>query len=158
VGAPARRSWHDYRVLVVFVILALLIVGGAAAAATGRGGELARHRGEGPASTDFRTWSDVAGYRPPPALLGYHAATTEHALSLIARTIAERDAEIAWLRSRLAEAAPPPVVVQQSAGDAAAQPSAPQPGDREHEMAHEPVLHTGFTAQQAPEPPPGDEA
>ena len=45
-------------------------------------------------------------YRPPAALLGYHAATTERALTLIARTIAERDAEIEWLRKRLAEARP----------------------------------------------------
>ncbi len=58
------------------------------------------------AHTDFRTWSDVASYRPPAALLGYHAATTERALTLIARTIAERDAEIEWLRERLAEASP----------------------------------------------------
>src|ERR1700752_802590 len=65
----------------------------------GRGGELSRERPELPARSDFRTWSDVARYRPPPALLGYHAGATEPALSLIARTIAERD----WLRNRRGE-------------------------------------------------------
>ncbi len=48
----------------------------------------------------------MADYRPPGALLGYHAGATERALALIARTIAERDAEIDWLRRRLAEVQP----------------------------------------------------
>ncbi len=91
----------------VAIILALaVILGGVVVVAMGRGGELARERPDAPALADFRTWSDVAHYRPPAALLGYHARTTEHALSLIARTIAERDAEIEWLRQRLAEARP----------------------------------------------------
>jgi hypothetical protein len=91
---------------VAIIVAAAVIIGGAVVVAMGRGGELARERPDVPASSDFRTWSDVAGYRPPAALLGYHARTTEHALSLIARTIAERDAEIEWLRRRLAEARP----------------------------------------------------
>jgi hypothetical protein len=72
----------------------------------GKGGELSRERPDLAARADFRSWSDVADYRPPGALLGYHAAATEHALALIARTIAERDAEIDWLRRRLAEVQP----------------------------------------------------
>lgn len=92
--------------LVAIILAAAVILGGVVVVAMGRGGELARERPEVPASADFRTWSDVARYRPPAALLGYHARTTEHALSLIARTIAERDAEIEWLRERLAEARP----------------------------------------------------
>ena len=88
---------------VVIVLAAVVILGGVVVVAMGRGGELSRDRPELPARSDFRTWSDVANYRPPPALLGYHAGVTEHALSLIARTIAERDAEIDWLRNRLAE-------------------------------------------------------
>ena len=92
---------------VVIVLAAVVILGGVVVVAMGRGGELSRERPELPARSDFRTWSDVAGYRPPPALLGYHAGATEHALSLIARTIAERDAEIDWLRNRLAEAIRP---------------------------------------------------
>jgi len=90
-------------VSVVIVLAAAVILGGIVVVAMGRGGELGRERPELPARSDFRTWSDVASYRPPPALLGYHIAATEHALSLIARTIAERDAEIDWLRNRLAE-------------------------------------------------------
>jgi hypothetical protein len=93
-------------VLVAIILAAAVILGGVVVVAMGRGGELARERPDAPASAEFRTWSDVAQYRPPAALLGYHARTTEHALSLIARTIAERDAEIEWLRQRLAEARP----------------------------------------------------
>ena len=92
---------------VVFILAAAAILGGVVVVAMGRGGELGRDRSELPARSEFRTWSDVAGYRPPPALLGYHAGATEHALSLIARTIAERDAEIDWLRKRLAEVVGP---------------------------------------------------
>jgi len=91
---------------VAIILAAAVILGGVVVVAMGRGGELARDRPEMPASADFRTWSDVARYRPPAALLGYHARMTEHALSLIARTIAERDAEIEWLRERLAETRP----------------------------------------------------
>jgi hypothetical protein len=93
-------------VLVAIVLAAAVILGGIIVVAMGKGGELSRERPELPARADFRSWSDVADYRPPGALLGYHAATTEHALALIARTIAERDAEIDWLRRRLAEAQP----------------------------------------------------
>lgn len=91
---------------VVILLAALVILGGIAVVAMGKGGELSRERPDLPARTDFRSWSDVADYRPPAALLGYHAAVTEQALALIARTIAERDAEIDWLRSRLAEVQP----------------------------------------------------
>jgi hypothetical protein len=93
-------------VLVAIILAAAVIIGGVIVVAMGRGGELARERPDAPASADFRTWSDVAQYRPPAALLGYHARATEHALSLIARTIAERDAEIEWLRQRLVEVRP----------------------------------------------------
>ncbi len=92
---------------VVIIVAAAVILGGVVVVAMGRGGELGRERPELPVRPEFRTWSDVAGYRPPAALLGYHAGATEHALSLIARTIAERDAEIDWLRKRLAEAVGP---------------------------------------------------
>ncbi len=87
---------------IVIVLAALAILGGVVVVAMGRGGELARERPADPALTDFRTWSDVASYRPPPALLGYHAGATEYALAEVARAIAERDAEIDLLRRRLA--------------------------------------------------------
>ena len=91
---------------VVIFLVAAVILGGIVVVAMGRGGELARDKVDMPTAVDLRTWSDVARYRPPPALLGYHAATTEQALMMIARSIAERDAEIAWLRGKLAEFQP----------------------------------------------------
>jgi hypothetical protein len=96
-------AWHDYCVAIVIVLAAVVILAGVVVVATGRGGELARERPE-PAATNFRTWSDVASYRPPAALLGYHAGATEYALAQVARAIAERDAEIDLLRRRLAAA------------------------------------------------------
>jgi len=72
----------------------------------GYGGELARPAADELDATDFTSWSDVASYRPPAALLGYHAGATEHALQRISRTLAERDAEIAWLRLKLRELQP----------------------------------------------------
>jgi hypothetical protein len=91
-------------VAIVIVLAALVILGGVVVVAMGRGGELARERRVDLAATDFRTWSDVASYRPPAALLGYHAGATEYALAEVARAIAERDAEIDLLRRRLAAA------------------------------------------------------
>jgi hypothetical protein len=93
-------------VIVAIVVAAAVIFGGIIVVAMGKGGELSRERTELPTRTDFQSWSDVADYRPPPALIGYSAAPTERALGLIARTIAERDAEIDWLRRRLAELQP----------------------------------------------------
>jgi hypothetical protein len=91
-------------VAIVIVLAAVAILVGVVVVAMGRGGELARERPPEPAGTNFRTWSDVASYRPPPALLGYHAGATEYALAQVARAIAERDAEIDLLRRRLAAA------------------------------------------------------
>jgi len=105
---------------VVIFLAAAVILGGVVVVAMGRGGELERSPRELASRLDFRTWSDVARYRPPAALLGYHAAATEHALAVIARTIAERDAEIDWLRRRLAETDPqmrPPVVAASAEGN-----------------------------------------
>lgn len=92
---------------VVIAIAAIAIVAGTVAVALGRGGELARNRPPEPTRADFRTWSDVASFRPPGALLGYHAGATEQALAQLAMVIAERDAEIDALRRRLAAAEPP---------------------------------------------------
>jgi hypothetical protein len=93
-------------VIVAIVIAAAVILGGIIVVAMGKGGELAVSRPELPDRTAFRSSSDVADYRPPAALLGYSAVATEHAMAQIARTIAERDAEIDWLRRRLAELQP----------------------------------------------------
>jgi hypothetical protein len=88
------------------VLVAIALLGGIVVVATGRGGELARATSDEPAAPDFESWADVANYRPPAALLGYQAGATDRALQLISRLIAERDAEIAWLRDRLREAQP----------------------------------------------------
>jgi len=115
----------------MLLVAAAAILGGVIVVAMGRGGEMARVRADRPTSADFRNWADVADYRPPPALLGYHAGATESALGLIARAIAERDAEISWLRGRLAELQPE-VYGRRPATEAphAAEPEPP-------EMAHE---------------------
>jgi hypothetical protein len=91
---------------VVIILAALAILGGIVVAAMGRGGELAREPDDQPSLADFDTGADVARYRPPPALLGYHAGATEYALLLAGRALADRDAEITWLRSRLNELQP----------------------------------------------------
>jgi hypothetical protein len=95
-------------VAIVIVLAAVVILGGVVVVAMGRGGELSRDRVDLPGRADFATWSDVAEYRPPAALLGYHAGATEHALGLIARMLAEREAEIEQLRNRLADAVSQP--------------------------------------------------
>jgi len=123
-------------VSVVIVLAAGVILGGVVVVAMGRGGELSRERPELPGRSDFRTWSDVARYRPPPALLGYHAGATEHALSLIARTIAERDAEIDWLRTRLAEVIrPEPGPAEHGSGEPASADSGTERDDDQGSQA-----------------------
>ena len=92
--------------IVAIVIAAVVILGGMIVVAMGNGGELSFDRPELPRQTDFTSSSDVAGYRPPGALIGYSPVATEWALARIADTIAERDAEISWLRRRLAELQP----------------------------------------------------
>jgi hypothetical protein len=108
----------------VIVIAAIVILAGVVVVAMGRGGELARELPAEPAATDFRSWHEVASYRPPGALLGYDAGVTEHALTEIARVIADRDAEIAELRRRLAAAELPADAPWQTTLDPADQGSA----------------------------------
>jgi hypothetical protein len=57
-----------------------------------------------PFDVDEVTATDVALLRPPSALWGYHMDATDDALGRIARTMTERDVEIATLRQQLAEA------------------------------------------------------
>jgi hypothetical protein len=91
---------------VAIILVAVVILAGIVVVAMGYGGELARPAADEPEATDFTSWSDVASYRPPAALLGYHAGATEHAFQRISRSLAERDAEIAWLRLKLRELQP----------------------------------------------------
>jgi len=108
-------------VIVAIVIAAAVILGGIIVVAMGKGGELAMDRPELPSRTDFQSSADVADYRPPAALIGYSAIATEHALAMIARTISERDAEIDWLRRRLAELQPESLADEPSEAAAAAE-------------------------------------
>ena len=105
----------------MIVIAAIVILGGVVVVAMGRGGELARDQPAERAAASFRSWHEVASYRPPGALLGYDPAATEHALTEIARLIADRDAEIAELRHRLASAELPADAPWQTVPDQAGQ-------------------------------------
>jgi hypothetical protein len=153
----------------MLLIAAAAILGGVVVAAMGRGGEMERAHLDRPASDDFSTWADVADYRPPAALLGYHAAATERALMLIARKMAERDAEIDWLRGRLAEFQPE-VYGQRLLADPA---QTPEPAAMEQESCpapacepgsgHTPAEQSGKTIQagaayQPGQRPPGENA
>ena len=61
-------------------------------------------RPDAPAHSEvFATAADVASFRPPPAFFGYSATATDEALQRIARVVAERDAEVAWLRDQITQ-------------------------------------------------------
>jgi hypothetical protein len=90
-------------VLIAIILVAVVILGGIAVVAMGFGGELARSPRNEPSYPYFQTAEDVAAYRPPAALLGYDARTTEYAFRLAGEAIADRDAEIAALAARLSD-------------------------------------------------------
>jgi hypothetical protein len=56
-----------------------------------------------PLDADIVTAADVALLRPPVALWGYDRRSTDEALNLVARTVTERDVEIATLRRQIAD-------------------------------------------------------
>jgi hypothetical protein len=128
---------------VVIILAALAILGGIVVAAMGRGGELARPIDDSALVTDFETGADVAGYRPPPALLGYDADATEYAFLLAGRALADRDAEIAWLRSRLRELQPEG---EREDGELRDRPSQAEPAEI---AGKEPVRPAGSVSQAA---------
>jgi hypothetical protein len=86
------------------ILVAVVILVGVFFAATGRGGELARERGDyapldlGPVSA-----TDVALLRPPTAMWGYDMQATDEALDRIAQAVRDRDVTIAFLQQRLAD-------------------------------------------------------
>src|SRR5580693_6700996 len=88
---------------VVLLLAALAILAGVVVVAVGRGGELAMFRPDSARSRAFATAADVASFRPPPAFFGYSATATDDALQRITEVVAERDAEVAWLRGQIAE-------------------------------------------------------
>jgi hypothetical protein len=89
---------------VVLIIAAVAILGGVIVVAMGRGGELAPSDADvRPLDADIVTAADVALLRPPAALWGYDMRATDEALNRVARTVTERDVEIADLRRQLAD-------------------------------------------------------
>ena len=112
--------------LVLLLIVAIAILCGIVVVAMGRGGELARSAADvRPLDGEIMTAADVALLRPPAALWGYDMRATDEALNMVARTVTERDVEIAILRRQLAEleasaqepwapAKPPPSVKPQA--------------------------------------------
>jgi hypothetical protein len=89
---------------IVLIVAAVAILGGVIVVAIGRGGELAPSGADvRPLDTDIVTAADVALLRPPAALWGYDMRATDEALNQVARTVTERDVEIADLRRQLAD-------------------------------------------------------
>jgi hypothetical protein len=89
---------------VVLLVAAAVIGVGIAVVAAGRGGEMTEFGPDvRPLDTDIVTAADVALLRPPLALWGYDKRSTDEALNLVARTVTERDVEIATLRRQLAD-------------------------------------------------------
>src|SRR5580698_6499272 len=116
------RAWHDsfVVVLVVLLIVAAFVLVGVVVVAIGRGGEMTRFPSDvRPLDADIETAADVVLLRPPGSLWGYDKRATDDALNMVARTVTERDVEIATLRRQLADI--------QSASDESAsdQPAAP---------------------------------
>jgi hypothetical protein len=95
---------------VVLLVTAAAIGVGMIVVAMGRGGEMAEFTADvRPVDAEIETATDVALLRPPAALWGYDKRATDQALNLVARTVTERDVEIATLRRQIAD--------MQSAGD-----------------------------------------
>jgi hypothetical protein len=120
-------------VYVVLILAFIAILVGVFAVATGRGGELAFEQVDhapldlGPVSA-----TDVALLRPPTALWGYNMQVTDEALDRIARTLRDRDIEIAYLQRQLADVTHPqhddqprPVTEFSTPEDAVPQESSP---------------------------------
>lgn len=91
-------------VAVILIIVAVVIVGGVAAVAMGRGGEMAQFAPDAaPLKAEFESAADVALLRPPAVLWGYDKQATADALNAVARTVTQRDVEIAALRQQIAD-------------------------------------------------------
>ena len=88
----------------MLLIVAVAILCGVVVVAMGRGGELARQAADvRPLDGEIMTAADVALLRPPAALWGYDMRSTDEALNMVARTVTERDVEIAILRRQIAD-------------------------------------------------------
>lgn len=91
----------------VLIVAAAVIAVGMIVVAGGRGGEMTEFSPDvRPLDTDIATAADVALLRLPVApvvLGGYHRPSTDEVLNLVARTVTERDVEIATLRRQIAD-------------------------------------------------------
>jgi hypothetical protein len=86
------------------LVAAVVILVGVVLASLGRAGEMADFPSDTPPmELDEVSATDVALLRPPMSLWGYNAQATEDALRVIARSVTERDVEIATLRREVAE-------------------------------------------------------
>ena len=96
-------------VLLDLVMIAILV--GVFLVAIGMGGELAYEQADhapldlGPVSA-----TDVALLRPPTALWGYNMQVTDEALDAIARSLRDRDIQIAYLQRQLGDLGHAPAV------------------------------------------------
>jgi hypothetical protein len=145
-------------VSIAILIAAVFIICGVFVVAKGGGGELARDRTEMPVEPDIWTGTEVARFRPPPALLGYDPGATEWAFSVIGRSIDERDEEIAWLRGRLAELQPETMptagVLAGREGSSPGPATARDRAGREGSSRGEAPAAVGSSASQPDEPAP----
>jgi len=115
----------------VLLAAAVVIVVGIVVVAIGRGGELASAPADTrPLTTQIVTAADVALLRPPAALWGYDMRATDEALNMVARTVTERDVEIATLRRQLADMQPGTARTRDGEPDRAGDPGITAPGFR----------------------------
>lgn len=88
----------------VLLAAAAAILCGVVVVAMGRGGEMVPSVADSrPMDEEILTAADVALLRPPVALWGYDIRATDQALNTVARTVTERDVEIATLRRQIAD-------------------------------------------------------
>ena len=115
----------------VLLAAAVVVLVGVIFVAMGRGGELARAPADiRPLDAHIVTAADVALLRPPAALWGYDMRATDEALSMVARTVTERDVEIATLRRQLADLQSAPRGPRDGEPDRAGDPGITVPGLR----------------------------
>jgi hypothetical protein len=130
---------------VALLIAAAVILGGVIVVAVGRGGELVRFPADvSPFETEILTAADIALLVLPSALFGYNPQATDDALSAIARTVTERDVEIARLRQQVGDLQAEAEGAATASRAAAA--SRPPPGPRPS------TILRGLTGQQPPPP------
>jgi hypothetical protein len=149
-------------VSVVLLVVAAAILVGAIAVALGRGGEMTEFSADvRPLDTDIATAADVALLRPQGALWGYDKRSTDEALNLVARTVTERDVEIARLRRQIADLQwtnQKPAQASQEALSAAdsGRPDGGQAATQPDQTAPGSPTAPFIRREASPSPPPGE--